>query len=66
MAKKTTKKATKKEFEIIKKRSGRFAVKDAKGKFINGEAKIEILLKAKKIKLSAPKKKTDDTEAAEL
>jgi hypothetical protein len=61
MAKKTAKK-TKKEFEIIKKRSGRFAVKDAKGKYINGEQKIEILLKAKKIKLSPAKKKEADAK----
>ena len=59
MVKKTTKKS-KKEYEIIKKRSGRFAVKDAKGKFINGEAKRDILLKEKKIKLSSPKKKEEE------
>lgn len=63
-AKAKTKKATP-EYTVIKKRSGRFAVKDQKGKYINGDAKIEILLKEKKIKLSAPKKKDAAEEAAE-
>jgi hypothetical protein len=62
MVKKTAKKA-KKEFTIIKKRSGRFAVVDANGKNINGEAKVEILLKEKKIKLTAPKKKEEAAPA---
>ena len=56
---KAKKKTTKKEYTIIKKRSGRYAVKGKNGKFINGEAKVEILLKEKKIKLTAPKKKEE-------
>ncbi|MBN2714525.1 MAG: hypothetical protein JXX14_01645 [Deltaproteobacteria bacterium] len=58
---KTAKKA-KSDYTIIEKRSGRFAVKGKDGKYINGEAKIEILLKEKKIKLAPPKKK--EAEAA--
>ncbi|MBN2803551.1 MAG: hypothetical protein JXR91_10675 [Deltaproteobacteria bacterium] len=64
MVKKTTKKE-KKDYKIIEKRSGRFAVKNAKGKYLNGEAKVEILLKEKKIKLTAPKKKEEAAPAAE-
>ncbi|MBN2341378.1 MAG: hypothetical protein JXX29_08275 [Deltaproteobacteria bacterium] len=62
-AKAKTKKA-KAEYTIIQKRSGRFAVKGKDGKFINGEAKVEILLKEKKIKLAAPKKKEKAAEEA--
>lgn len=50
------------EYTIIEKRSGRFAVKGKDGKYINGEKKVEILLKEKKIKLAAPKKKEEASE----
>lgn len=60
-----SKKKAKSEYTIIQKRSGRYAVKGANGKFINGEAKVEILLKEKKIKLAAPKPKEEAGEAAE-
>ena len=53
------KKKAKSEYTIIQKRSGRYAVQGIDGKFINGEAKIEILLKEKKIKLAAPKPKEE-------
>lgn len=47
-------KATK-EYKILKKRNGRYAVKNAKGQWINKEEKVNILLAEKLIKLS-PKK----------
>jgi hypothetical protein len=51
------KKPEKKEYTIEKKRSGRHAVIGANGKFINGDAKTEILLKEgliKKLTKKAP------------
>jgi hypothetical protein len=51
------KKKSQKEYTIQKKRSGRYAVIGKDGKYINGDAKTEILLKEKLIKLSAKKKK---------
>jgi hypothetical protein len=51
------KKKAKKEYTLQKKRSGRYAVIGKDGKYINGEAKVEILLKEKVIKKPAAKKK---------
>jgi hypothetical protein len=51
------KKKDAKEYTLIKKRSGRYAVMGKDGKYINGDAKTEILLKEKKIKKPAAKKK---------
>ena len=45
-----------KEFKIMKKRSGRFGVKNDKGKWINGEDKVKILSAEGLIKVSVPKK----------
>jgi hypothetical protein len=56
------KKKDSKEYTIIQKRSGRYSVKDKNGKYINADAKVEILLKEKKIKLSAAKKKDSKEE----
>ncbi|MBN2530041.1 MAG: hypothetical protein JXR76_26865 [Deltaproteobacteria bacterium] len=56
------KKKAKADYKIVPKRSGRFAVVGKDGKYINGEAKVEILLKEKKIKLAAPKPKEAATE----
>lgn len=56
------KKKQKPEYTITKKRSGRFAVKGKDGKNINGDAKVEILLKEKKIKVTTPKKKEEAAE----
>ena len=55
-----TKKKQKPEFTIEKKRSGRFSVKDKTGKYINGDAKVEILLKEGKIKKPVAKKKPEE------
>jgi len=48
-----------KEYTLIKKRSGRYAVLGKDGKCINGDAKAEILVKEKKIKKPAAKKKIE-------
>lgn len=50
------KKESKAAYTIEKKRSGRFAVKARGGKYINGEAKAEILSKEGKIQGWKPKK----------
>lgn len=53
-----------KEHTIYKKHSGRFGVQDAKGNWVNGEAKIKVLLDAKLIKLTPKKKVEAPAEAA--
>ncbi len=62
-----SKKKSSKEYELKKKRSGRYAVIGKDGKYINGDAKTEILLKEGVIKKPAPKKKapekTEETPA---
>lgn len=45
-----------KEFKIFKKRNGRYAVKTAKGQWMNGEDKVKVLSAEGLIKLSPPKK----------
>lgn len=50
-------------YELVKKRSGRYAVKGADGKYINGEAKTEILAKEGVIKVLKPKKKEEEAPA---
>lgn len=44
------------EYQIFKKRSGRFAVVGKGGKYVNGEAKRDILAAEKLIKTMAAKK----------
>ncbi|MFG1483508.1 hypothetical protein ABMA79_09500 [Halobacteriovorax sp. HFRX-2_2] len=56
------------EYTIVKKRSGRFAVKAANGKFVNKEEKVKILTDAGLItapvaKVEAPAVE-EETEAA--
>ena len=64
MATKTAaKKAPKKAYKIVKKRSGRFAVKVG-GKYINAEKKVEILLKEGLVKALAKKKVKAEAPAA--
>lgn len=62
--KSAAKKTVKKDYKIEKKRSGRFAVK-AQGKFINGEKKVEILLKEGLVKALTKKKAKVEAPAAE-
>ncbi len=44
-----------KEFTIYKKRNGRHAVRGANKQWLNGEEKVQILLKEGLIKLSEPR-----------
>ncbi len=57
------KKKQAKEYTLQKKRSGRYAVIGKDGKFINGDQKVEILIKEKLLK--APPKKAPKPEAEE-
>lgn len=51
------------EYTVIKKRSGRFGVKNAAGKWINGEEKVKILVAEGLIKASLPAEKPAEEEA---
>lgn len=51
------------EYEIIKKRSGRYGVRNAERKWVNGEEKVKILLAEKLIKAPEPKNE-EPAEAA--
>ena len=53
------------EYEIIKKRSGRYGVRDANRKWVNGEEKVKILLAEKLIKAPEPKPAEADEPPAE-
>ncbi len=64
--KKTAKPATaKKTYSIDKKRSGRYSVIGANGKYINGPAKTEILVKEGLVKTGLPKKAEEAPAVAE-
>jgi hypothetical protein len=43
------------EYEILKKRSGRYAIRSADRKWISGDEKVKILVEEKLIKAAAPK-----------
>jgi len=43
------------EYEILKKRSGRYAVRGADRNWVSGDAKVKILLEEKLIKAPEPK-----------
>ncbi len=45
------------EYTVIKKRSGRFGVKNSSGKWINGEDKVKILIAEGLIKAAMPAEK---------
>lgn len=53
-----------KEYTILKKRNGRFGVKNQKGKWIGKEEKVKILLDAGLIKVALPKKEEAPVEEA--
>jgi len=53
-----------KDYVVLKKRSGRFAVQNIQNQYVKGEEKTKILLKEGLIKLSTPKKKEEAAEAA--
>ena len=50
------------EYEIVKKRSGRYGVRGKNRKWVNGDEKVRILLAEKLIK--APEPKAPEAEAA--
>ncbi len=55
----------KKDYKVVKKRSGRYAVVKG-GKYVNGEDKVKILSAEGLIKLTAPKApEASETAAAE-
>lgn len=56
------KKKSDKPYTLQKKRNGRYAVIGKDGKYINGDAKTEILLKEGAIKKPAKKAKEEATE----
>ncbi len=51
--------AKKKEYRVVKKRSGRFAVMDSCKKYINGDKKVEILVKEGILKATAKKESAE-------
>ncbi len=53
------------EYTVIKKRSGRFGVKNAEGKWINGEEKVKILVAEGLIKAAVAAKPAEDEAPAE-
>ncbi|MEC7276758.1 MAG: hypothetical protein VXV96_10595 [Bdellovibrionota bacterium] len=53
-----------KDFTIVKKRNGRFGVKNQKGQWINKEEKVKILLGEGLIKVAEPKKEEPVAEEA--
>ena len=64
-AKATTNKTNKeKDYEVITKRSGRLAVKNNAGKYVNGPDKIALLVKEGLMKAPGPGKKAKEAAAA--
>jgi hypothetical protein len=53
-----------KDFTITQKTSGRFAVENSKGKNVNGEEKVKLLLEAKVLKGSFKKAPAAEATAA--
>lgn len=53
-----------KEYVVYKKKSGRYAVENAKGVFLKAQEKIDVLLKEKLIKLTPKKEKAPEAPAA--
>ena len=53
------------QYEIVRKRSGRYGVRDAKRKWVNGEEKVKILLAEKLIKAPEPKPEVEEEPPGE-
>ena len=51
------------EYTVIKKRSGRFGVKNTSGKWINGEEKVKILIAEGLIKAALPAEEKASSDA---
>lgn len=49
-----------KEFSIYKKKSGRYGVKNAQKKWVNGDEKVKVLLAEGLIKVTAPSAKAEE------
>lgn len=52
-----------KEYTITQKHSGRFQIVTAKGKYVNGDEKVKLLLEAKVLKGSFKKAATEEAAA---
>lgn len=50
------------QYTIVKKRSGRFGVKDQRGRWVNGDEKVKVLLAEGLIKVTEPKKEEPAAE----
>ena len=59
------KKQAKKEYKIVKKRSGKYSVVKKGGKIVNGEEKVKILQSEGLIKKMNPKKQAEPTPSEE-
>ena len=64
MATKTAKK-TKETVKLVKKRNGRWSVKGANGKYINGEEKVKVLAAKGLVKVMKKKEGAAPAPAAE-
>jgi hypothetical protein len=53
------------DYEIVKKRSGRYGVRSADRKWVNGDEKVKILLAEKLIKAAPPKEPEAEAAPAE-
>lgn len=53
-----------KEFTVLKKRNGRYGVKNAAGKWINNDEKVKVLRAEGLIKVAEPKKEEAPAEEA--
>lgn len=53
------------DYQIFKKRSGRYCVQSQQRVWINGNDKLQILIKEGLVKVDAPKKKAEEPAAAE-
>ncbi len=53
------------EYTVFKRRDGRYAVRGSNAKWINGDAKVEILYKEALLKKPEPKPEPAAEEAAE-
>ena len=52
------------EYSVLERRDGRYAVKSKKGKMINGDDKVAILMAEKLVKAPEPKPEPVEEEAA--
>jgi hypothetical protein len=53
------------DYQIFKKRSGRYCVQTKDQAWVKGDDKLQILVKEGFVKISAPKKKAEEPAAAD-